>query len=76
MIACKLVPFRKEKKNTFSVKTKKIERKKILIFGSSSDLSNRVLNLKKNNIKIYRYSFRIDLQKPKIDSQERKILKK
>ena len=78
LIACKLVPFRKEKKkNTFSVKTvKKLKGKKILIFGSSSDLSNRVLNLKKNNIKIYRYSFRIDLQKPKIDSQEKKNLKK
>ncbi len=78
LITCKLIPFKREKKkNTFGTKVqKKLKGKKILIFGSSSDLANRILNLKRNNIKIYRYSFRIDLQKPKIYDQEKKDLEK
>lgn len=78
LITCKLVPFKTEKKKILiSSKTKKkLEGKKILVFGSSSDLSKRIFTLKKNNIKIYKYSFRINIQNPKIDLHEKKKLKK
>ena len=78
MVTCKLIAFKKEKKKiSLSPKIqKKLKGKKILIFGSSSDLSNRIFNLKKNSVKIYKYSFRIKIQKPRIDAQEMMDLKK
>jgi len=78
LVTCKLIAFKKEKKKiSLSPKIqKKLKGKKILIFGSSSDLSNRIFNLKKNSVKIYKYSFRIKIQKPRIDAQEMMDLKK
>ena len=78
--ACKLVPFTKKmKKLKFKTKTlKKIKNKKILIFGPKSDLAQRFNNnlFYKNNCKIYKFSFRINVDKPRISSNQKKILKR
>ncbi len=78
--ACKLVPFKKKiKKLKFKSKTlKKLQGKKILIFGPKSDLADRLDKniLNKNNCKIYNFSFRINIDRPKISSDQKKFLKK
>ncbi len=78
--ACKLVPFKnKMKKLKFRSKTlKKLKNKKILIFGPKSDLAQIFNNImfQKNNCKIYGYSFRINIDKPRINSNQKKILKR
>lgn len=78
--ACKLVPFKKKiKKLKLKAKTlEKLKDKKILIFGSKSDLAVRLDDslFKKINCKIYKFSFRINIDKPIISSKQKKILKK
>ena len=78
--ACKLIPFEKKmKKFILRSKTlKKIKNKKILIFGPKSDLAQRLNKsfFHKNNCKIYGFSFRINIDKPKISSNQKKILKR
>ena len=65
------------KKLKFRSKTlKKLKNKKILIFGPKSDLAQIFNNImfQKNNCKIY--SFRINIDKPRINSNQKKILKR
>ena len=67
------------KKLKFRSKTlKKLKNKKILIFGPKSDLAQIFNNImfQKNNCKIYGYSFRINIDKPRINSNQKKILKR
>lgn len=78
--ACKLVAFKKKiKKLKLKPKTlEKLKNKKILIFGPKSDLALRLDDnlFKKNNCKIYKFSFRINIDKPIISSSQKKILKR
>ena len=78
--ACKLVPFKKKiKKLKFKSKTlEKLRGKRILIFGPKSDLAERIdKNLfNKTNCKIYNFSFRINIDKPKINYGQKKLLKR
>tara|TARA_B100001057_G_scaffold386328_1_gene393235 strand:+ start:109 stop:1332 length:1224 start_codon:yes stop_codon:yes gene_type:complete len=78
--ACKLVPFKKKiEKLRFNPKTlEKLKGKKILIFGPNSDLAARLNDslFNKNNCKTYKFSFRININKPRISFDQKKILKK
>lgn len=54
----------------------RIKNKKILIFGSSSDIAKRLVNKKIEKIcKIYKYSFRINLNNVKVSQKEKKKIK-
>ena len=75
-LASKLQPFnQKTKKLKFSKKSlKNLESKKILIFGSNSDLGKRIncLPFKKKKFKIYNHSFRVNFDRHKIGSLEKR----
>lgn len=79
IIACKLLSYKKQlKKLRFQSKTlNKLKNKKILVFGSSSDLGERFNNdlIKKSGCKIYTHSFRVNFEKPNIKYSQKKILK-
>ena len=80
IIACKLLTYKKQlKKLRFQSKTlNKLKSKKILVFGLSSDLGERFNSdlIKKSGCKIYKHSFRINIEKPNIKYIQKKILKK
>ncbi|OUW24635.1 MAG: hypothetical protein CBD34_00310 [Rickettsiales bacterium TMED174] len=79
VIANKLVPFnpRKEKTKLSKKNLKKIKNKKILIFGSTSDLAKRLFLPKIQSVcKIYKYSFRVTNKKRIITQSEILRLKK
>ena len=80
IIACKLLTYKRQLKNLrFQSKTlTKLKDKKILVFGISSDLGERFNSdlIKKSGCKIYKHSFRINIEKPNIKYIQKKILKK
>ena len=78
ILANKLKPFtfQNSKTGINSYSLNKIKSKKILIFGSSSDIAKRLLIKKKKKCKILNYSFRINFNNPKISSIEKQKLTK
>lgn len=80
IIACKLLSYKKQlKKLKFkSSILRKLKGKKILVFGLSSDLSERFNNefVKKSGCKLLNHSFRINLEKPNISNKQKIILRK
>ena len=80
IIATKLLAYKKPlKKLRFQSKIlNKLKYKKILIFGSTSDLGERFDNclVKKSGCIIYKHSFRVNIEKPNINDNQKKALKR
>ena len=79
IVANKLVPFEpiKEKTKLTQNTLKKIENKKILVFGSNSDLAKRIFLPKiQSACKLHKYSFRINNEVQTISALEQFKLKK